>query len=270
IYIGQTGDAVMGGLALFALSIGMGLPLILVGTLGGKYLPKAGGWMDAVKAVFGVVLLGVAIWMLERFLSATITQLMWAVLLISSAVYMGATESIREAASGWIRLWKSIGLVLLLWGALMLIGVAAGAKGTALAPLSGISLGGGGGEVAELEFRMIDNEAELDQALEQAKAAGQPVMLDFYADWCISCKEMEHNTFSDPRVIDALSGFLVLQADVTANNADHKALLKRFDLYGPPGIIFWDASGERVRQHWVVGYQPPEEFLGHVTAVSNR
>ncbi|MFP4639827.1 MAG: protein-disulfide reductase DsbD, partial [Guyparkeria sp.] len=151
IYIGQTGDAVIGGLALFALSIGMGLPLILVGTLGGKYLPKAGGWMDAVKAVFGVLLLGVAIWMLERFLPAAVTQLMWAALLIASAVYMGATESIREAASGWMRLWKSIGLVLLLWGALMLIGVAAGAKGTPLAPLSGISLGGGsGGETAEL------------------------------------------------------------------------------------------------------------------------
>ncbi len=271
IYIGQTGDAVIGGLALFALSIGMGLPLILVGTLGGKYLPRAGGWMDAVKAVFGVLLLGVAIWMLERFLPAAVTQLMWAVLLIASAVYMGATESIREAASGWMRLWKSIGLVLLLWGALMLIGVAAGAKGTALAPLSGISLGGGGGsEAAELEFRQVDNEAELDEALAQAKNAGQPVMLDFYADWCVSCKEMEHNTFSDPEVIEALSGFLVLQADVTANNADHKALLKRFDLYGPPGIIFWDAEGERVREHWVVGYQPPERFLTHVSAVADR
>ncbi len=271
IYIGQTGDAVMGGLALFALSIGMGLPLILVGTLGGKYMPKAGGWMDAVKAVFGVLLLGVAIWMLERFLPAAVTQLMWAVLLITSAVYMGATESIREAASGWMRLWKSIGLVLLLWGALMLIGVAAGAKGTALAPLAGISLGGGGGsEAAELEFRMVANEAELDKALEQAKNAGQPVMLDFYADWCVSCKEMEHNTFSDPGVIEGLSDFVVLQVDVTANNADHKDLLKRFDLYGPPGIIFWDAEGERVREHWVVGYQPPDEFLGHVTAVAER
>ncbi len=270
IYIGQTGDAVIGGLALFALSIGMGLPLILVGTLGGKYMPKAGGWMDAVKAVFGVVLLGVAIWMLERFLPPAVTQLMWAVLLIASAVYMGATESLREAASGWLRLWKSLGLVLLLWGALMLIGVAAGAKGTPFTPLAGLSLGGGGGQVAELEFRQVNDDQELDQALEQARAAGQPVMLDFYADWCISCKEMEHNTFSDPRVIEALSGFLVLQADVTANNADHKALLKRFDLYGPPGIVFWDASGERVRQHWVVGYQPPDEFLGHVTAVSNR
>ncbi|MFP4463156.1 MAG: protein-disulfide reductase DsbD [Guyparkeria sp.] len=270
IYIGQTGDAVIGGLALFALSIGMGLPLILVGTLGGKYLPRAGGWMDAVKAVFGVLFLAVAIWMLERFLPAAVTQLMWAVLLIASAVYMGATESLREAASGWLRLWKSLGLVLLLWGALILVGVAAGAKGTPLAPLSGISLGGGGSETAELEFRQVDDEAELDEALAQAKDAGQPVMLDFYADWCVTCKEMEHNTFSDPEVIESLNGFLVLQADVTANNADHKALLKRFDLYGPPGIIFWDADGERVREHWVVGYQPPDEFLGHVSAVADR
>ncbi|KTG16470.1 MULTISPECIES: protein-disulfide reductase DsbD [unclassified Guyparkeria] len=270
IYIGQTGDAVIGGLALFALSIGMGLPLILVGTVGGKYLPKAGGWMDAVKAVFGVLLLGVAVWMLERFLPAAVTQLMWAVLLIASAVYMGATESLREGASGWLRLWKSLGLVLLLWGVLVLIGVAGGGKGTVLAPLAGLSIGGGSSAQAELTFRQIDNEAELDQALAQAKAAGQPVMLDFYADWCISCKEMEHNTFSDPRVIEALDGFLVLQADVTANNQEHKALLKRFDLYGPPGIIFWDDQGERVREHWVVGYQPPEEFLTHVRATSQR
>jgi len=270
IYIGQTGDAVIGGLALFALSIGMGLPLILVGTVGGKYLPKAGTWMDAVKAVFGVLLLGVAVWMLERFLPATVTQLMWAALLIASAVYMGATESLKEGASGWRRLWKSIGMVLLLWGALILVGVAAGGKGTPLAPLAGLSVGGGTSAPAELTFRQVDNEAELEEALAQAKAAGQPVMLDFYADWCVSCKEMEHNTFSDPRVVQALDGFLVLQADVTANDPQHKALLKRFDLYGPPGIIFWDARGERVRPHWVVGYQPPDEFLTHVRAVSAR
>ena len=270
IYIGQTGDAVLGGLALFALSIGMGLPLIAVGTLGGKFMPKAGTWMNVTKAVFGVLLLGVAIWMLERVLPASVALLLWSLLILSSAVYMGALEPIRDGASNWMRLWKSLGLVLLLWGAMLLIGVAAGGKGSVFAPLAGISVGGGGGQTAELSFRQVGSEAELDEALAQAKAAGQPVMLDFYADWCVACKEMEHNTFSDPRVIEALSGFMVLQADVTANNADHKALLKRFDLYGPPGIIFWDAEGERVRQHWVVGYQPPDEFLGHVTAVSNR
>ncbi len=270
IYIGQTGDAFIGGLALFALSIGMGLPLIAVGTLGGKYIPRAGTWMDAVKAVFGVLLLGVAIWMLERILPAGITQFLWAVLIITAAIYMGTLESLREGASGWLKLWKSLGVVLLLWGALILIGVAAGSKGTVLAPLAGISLGDGGSQTAELTFHQVNDEQELDTALAQAKAASQPVMLDFYADWCVSCKEMEHNTFSDPRVIEALDGFLVLQADVTANNADHKALLKRFDLFGPPGIIFWDADGERVRQHWVVGYQPPEQFLTHVTAVATR
>ncbi|WP_372591058.1 protein-disulfide reductase DsbD [Guyparkeria sp.] len=270
IYIGQTGDAVLGGVALFALSIGMGLPLIAVGTLGGKYMPKAGTWMNLTKAVFGVLLLGVAIWMLERVLPASVAQLLWAGLIIASAIYMGALEPIREAASGWMRLWKSIGLVLLLWGVLILIGVAAGGKGTVFAPLSGINIGGGTAQTAELQFRQVNDEAELDEALAQARNAGQPVMLDFYADWCVACKEMEHNTFSDPGVIEALDGFLVLQADVTANNADHKALLKRFDLFGPPGIIFWDAQGERVRQHWVVGYQPPERFLTHVTAVANR
>ncbi|MGM0517252.1 MAG: protein-disulfide reductase DsbD [Pseudomonadota bacterium] len=270
IYIGQTGDAVLGGLALFALSIGMGLPLIAVGTLGGKFMPKAGTWMNVTKAVFGVLLLGVAIWMLERVLPASVALLLWSLLILTSAVYMGALEPIREGASGWARLWKSIGLVLLLWGAMILIGVAAGGKGTVFAPLAGISVGGGGGQTAELQFRQVGNEAELDEALAQAKAAGQPVMLDFYADWCVSCKEMEHNTFSDPRVVEALDGFLILQADVTDNTAEHKAMLKRFDLFGPPGIIFWDARGERVRQHWVVGYQPPEQFLTHVTGVASR
>jgi len=271
IYIGQTGDAVLGGLALFALSIGMGLPLIAVGTLGGKFMPKAGTWMNVTKAVFGVLLLGVAIWMLERVLPASVALLLWSLLILTSAVYMGALEPIREGASNWMRLWKALGLVLLLWGAMILIGVAAGGKGTVFAPLAGISVGGGsGGQAAELQFRQVGNEAELDEALAQAQAAGQPVMLDFYADWCVSCKEMEHNTFSDPEVQRALDGFLVLQADVTDNTAEHKALLKRFDLFGPPGIIFWDADGERVRQHWVVGYQPPETFLTNVRGAASR
>ena len=269
IYIGQTGDAVLGGLALFALSIGMGLPLIAVGTLGGKFMPKAGTWMNVTKAVFGVLLLGVAIWMLERVLPTSVALLLWSLLIITSAVYMGALEPIREGASNWMRLWKSFGLVLLFWGAMLLIGVAAGGKGTALQPLAGLSLGSGG-QTAELTFRQVDNEAELDEALAQAKAAGQPVMLDFYADWCAACKELEHKTFTDQRVIQALGGFLVLQADVTDNTAEHKALLKRFGLFGPPGIIFWDATGERVRQHWVVGYQSPEEFLPHVRGVASR
>jgi thiol:disulfide interchange protein DsbD len=271
IYIGQTGDAVLGGVALFALSIGMGLPLIAVGTLGGKFMPKAGTWMNVTKAVFGVLLLGVAIWMLERVLPSSVALALWSLLILASAVYMGALEPIRQGASGWMRLWKSIGLVLLLWGAMLLIGVAAGGKGTVFTPLAGIGVGGGGGgQAAELTFRPVHNEAELDQALAQAKAAGQPVMLDFYADWCVACKEMEHNTFSDPEVRQALDGFLLLQADVTDNTAEHKALLKRFDLFGPPGIVFWNADGKPVRPHWVIGYQPPQQFLTHVRGVASR
>lgn len=270
IYIGQTGDAVLGGAALFAMSVGMGLPLILVGTLGGKYMPRAGTWMNAVKAVFGVLMLAVAIWMLERVIPASISQILWAVLLISSAIYMGTLDPVREGISNWFRLWKSIGLVLLIWGVLLLIGVAAGAKGTPLAPLSGLNMGGAGTSTEQVSFDMIENEQQLDALLEQAQAAGQPVMLDFYADWCTDCVRMERETFPKPEVVAALQGFKLIKVDVTANTAEHRALLSRFDLFGPPGMIFWDTSGEPMRSHWLVGFQPAERFAAHVREVANR
>lgn len=270
IYIGQTGDAVLGGAALFAMSIGMGLPLILVGTLGGKYMPRAGNWMNAVKAVFGVLLLAVAIWMIERVVPASVSQLLWAALLISAAVYMGTLEPIREGVSNWFRLWKSIGLVLLIWGVLLLIGVAAGAKGSPLAPLSGLGFGGGMQTTEQVQFEYVENEAELDALLEQAQAAGQPVMLDFTADWCTDCVRMERETFPDPQVVQALQGFKLIKVDVTDNTSEDRALLSRFDLFGPPGMIFWDQTGEPVRSHWLVGFQPPERFAPHVQEVANR
>lgn len=269
IYIGQTGDAVLGGTALFAMSLGMGLPLIIVGTLGGKFLPKAGGWMDAVKAVFGVIMLGVAIWMLERIIPDVVAQLLWGLLLIGSAVYLGALSTLEAAASGWKKLWKALGVVLLLWGALILIGVSAGGKGSVLAPLSGLSLGGGGSAAAPqaIQFQRIKNLAELDQQLVAAKAAGQPVMIDFYADWCVECKKMEHDTFSDARIISALKPFVVLQADVTANNEEDKALFKRFGVIGPPTIVFFNAQGAEQKALQVVGYEGPETFLKQIQAV---
>ncbi|MGC9457674.1 MAG: protein-disulfide reductase DsbD [Halothiobacillaceae bacterium] len=272
IYIGQTGDAVLGGAALFAMSLGMGVLLIAVGTLGGKFLPRAGNWMNAVKAVFGVLLLGVAIWMLERILPTPVVLLMWSTLAIVSAIYMGALEPIREGATGWARLWKGLGVILLLWGALMLIAVAAGGKGSPLTPLAGLSLGGGGsGESqAELSFTVVKNEAELDAQLAEAQAQGQPVMLDFYADWCISCKEMESFTFSDPEVIAALEGVRLLKADVTKNNEDDKALLKRFDLFGPPGIIFYDESGAEQPGYRVVGFMPADRFREQIREAIGR
>ncbi|WP_407275416.1 protein-disulfide reductase DsbD [Halothiobacillus sp. DCM-1] len=268
IYIGQTGDALLGGTALFAMSLGMGLPLIIVGTLGGKFLPRAGGWMDAVKAVFGVIMLGVAIWMLERIVPDVVAQLLWGMLLIASAVFLGALTTLDGNASGWRKLWKSLGVLLLLWGSLILVGVAAGGKGSVLAPLSGLSLGGGSSSASTgVSFTRIKNLAELDQQLAAAKAAGKPVMLDFYADWCVECKKMEHDTFSDPGIVAALKPFVLLQADVTANNADDKALFKRFEVLGPPTIVFFNAQGVEQKAQQVVGYEAPDRFLRHLEAV---
>jgi thiol:disulfide interchange protein DsbD len=283
IYIGQTGDAVLGGAALFALSLGMGLPLIAVGTLGGKVLPRAGAWMDTVKAVFGVLMLGVAIWLLSRVLPDALTLFLWAMLAIASGIYLGALEPVshpsyqtyhasRELTGhmepvgkerlGWTRLWKALGIVLLAWGLLMLVGFATG-QGTPLQPLRGLA-GAGTAQAATapggLVFQRVTDVAALERALADAKAAGKPVMLDFYADWCVSCKEMEHYTFPDPAVRQAVAGAVLLQADVTRNSADDKALLKRFGLIGPPAILFFGADGQERRASRVVGYLPPAEF----------
>lgn len=265
IYIGQTGDAVLGGLALFVMALGMGAPLLLIGASAGRILPRAGGWMDAVKAVFGVLMLAVAIWLLERVLPGSVILLLWSALLIISAIYMGALERIAEGASGWRKLWKGLGILLLSWGVLMLLGVAAG-KSDPLAPLAGLGIGSGGESGAEthLVFRSIKGVEGLDQALAQAKTARQPVMLDFYADWCISCKELEKYTFSDKAVQTALTGTLLLQADVTANDAEDQALLKKLGLIGPPAILFFDRDGNELRNARLVGFLPPEEFAPHV------
>jgi thiol:disulfide interchange protein DsbD len=270
IYIGQTGDAILGGVALFAMSIGMGIPLIIVGTLGGKFLPKAGAWMDAVKFVFGVLMLGVAIWMLERIIPSTVAQILWGILLIGSAVYLSAADPLKEPYSGWLKLWKTLGIILLIWGTLILVGVAAGGKGTVFAPLSGLAIGGSspGVSTQPLSFKQVKNLKELNQELASAKAAGKPVMFDFYADWCVSCKEMEHNTFSNPEIIAALKPFVLLQANVTENNAEDKLLYQRFGVLGPPTIVFFNQKGEEQKAEQVVGYKSPDEFIRHIEATN--
>lgn len=264
IYIGQTGDAVLGGLALFALSLGMGAPLLAIGVSAGKFLPRAGGWMDAVKAVFGVLLLAVAIWMLERILPATITLLLWALLAIISAVYMGAIDAIKEGASGWYKLWKGLGLVLLIYGGLMLIGLAGG-NTDPLQPLKGLAVSGGGAtQEQHLQFKKVKTIADLEREVQSATTTGKTVMLDFYADWCVSCKEFEKYVFTDPQVLAALENTVSLQADVTANDEADQALLKKFGLIGPPGIIFYNTAGEELSSYKVVGYMEAPAFADHV------
>jgi thiol:disulfide interchange protein DsbD len=265
IYISQTGDAVLGGAALFALSLGMGAPLIAIGTSAGKLLPRAGAWMDAVKAVFGVLLLAVAVLLLERILLPSVTMLLWGLLLICSAVYLGALTQPNPGASGWSKLWKGLGIFLLIYGALMLVGAAAGGKDT-LQPLRGIGVGGApGGDAAHAAFKRVKTVADLDPELAAATASGKPVMLDFYADWCVACKEMERYTFSDPTVIAEMSRFVLLQADVTANDAEDQALMQgRFGIPGPPALLFFGPSGEELRNYRLVGFTPAAQFAEHL------
>ncbi len=265
IYIAETGDAVLGGMALFSLSLGMGAPLLLLGTSAGKLLPKAGAWMDAVKAVFGVLLLALAIWLLERVMPYGYIIAMSAALLIVSAVYMKALDNLPEGSSGWLKLWKGTGVVMLIWGILLLIGLSAGNR-SLLQPLANFSGGDGGSQVTstKLQFKVIKGLVGLEQAMQQAK--GKTVMLDFYADWCISCKEMEAFTFSDPKVQAALADTVLLKADVTPNDAQDKELYKHFGIIGPPSIMFFDKNGNELKAYRVVGFMPADQFAAHVRA----
>ncbi|HRH80684.1 MAG TPA: protein-disulfide reductase DsbD [Thiobacillaceae bacterium] len=258
LYIGQSGDLLLGGVSLFTLAMGMGVPLLLVGVSAGTLLPRAGGWMEAVKQFFGVVMLGVAIWLITPLISEVLQMFLWAALLIVSGVYLKAVDPLAGHAHGWTRFWKGVGIIILVSGVALLLGALGGSRDL-LQPLS-VYQGGGGAAKAEkhLQFQRVRSLAELDQAVQSAQ--GRYVMLDFYADWCVSCKEMERFTFTDPQVQAKLADVLLLQVDVTANSTDDKALLKRFNLFGPPGIIFWDKTGQEVAYR-VVGYEPAEKFL---------
>ncbi|MDD4914159.1 MAG: protein-disulfide reductase DsbD [Methylococcales bacterium] len=261
IYIGQTGDVVLGGSALFVMGLGMGAPLLLLGASAGKLLPKAGTWLDTTKSVFGVIMLAVAIWMLSRILPVAATMLLTAMLLMTSAVFLGAMEYLPVSASGWRKLWKGLGVAMLAYGLLMLIGLSAGSDNL-LQPLRGLlSAGGPVAEQHGVAFQRVKSVAELESRLKQAADSRQPVMLDFYADWCVSCKEMESYTFTDAAVRQGLAGFVLLQADVTENSADDKALLQRFGLVGPPGIIFFAADGREQTASRVIGFQDAAAFV---------
>jgi len=257
LYIGQTHDALLGGTALFALAMGMGLPLLLIGASAGALLPKAGAWMEAVKSFFGVLMLALAIWLISTLIPLSIQMLLWAALLVLSAIYMHALDALPNNASGWQKLWKGIGILALLLGSAYLIGALSGARDI-LRPLA--ALGNGQAEAAStLQFVRVKNVAELDTRIAQAN--GKTVMLDFYADWCISCKEMERYTFTDAKVQAKLKNAVLLQIDVTANSEEDKALLKRFELFGPPAILFFDAQGREQDGRRVIGYQDAGQFL---------
>lgn len=262
--ISQTGDVILGGVSLFFLALGMGVPLLLVGIAGGTLLPRAGAWMEAVKKFFGVVMLGVAIWLISPMLPDVLTMALWAALLIISGVFLKGIEPLAVNASGWLHFWKGVGIIALVSGVAILLGALGGSRDI-LQPLkvfkgglAQATAGEAASEEPRLAFQLVGNLAELDAAVRGAD--GRYVMLDFYADWCVSCKEMEKFTFSDPRVQARLKDVLLLKADVTGNTANDKALLKRFSLFGPPGIIFFDKAGAEIGYR-VVGYEAADKFL---------
>lgn len=263
-FIAHTGNALLGGAALFAMGLGLGVPLLVVGVGAGTVLSRAGAWMDGVKVFFGIVLLAAALWIVWPVLAGGLKMVLAALWLLIAAAALGLFTPNAGAASIWRRLGRGVGAALAIWAATLLVGLAAGSTDPVkpLAVLAARTVASGGAATASAAaadgpaFAPVRSSGELDALL---KTSGRPVMLDFYADWCVSCKEMEHLTFTDARVQARLARLHLVRADVTANNPDDQALLKRFNLFGPPGIIFFDRNGNEIGR--VVGYQAADTFL---------
>lgn len=263
LFISQTGDVVLGGSALFAMAWGEGLLLLAVGASSGVLMPKAGGWMNGVKWFFGVLLLATAWWMMNSVLPDWVMVLGWTLLAAWSAVMLGAFERLPEGSGPGRMLLKGLGLLLAGWALVLLVGLAMGNR-SLMAPLQGLGTGlsqqqAGAAPVAGIKeaFVKVNSSQEFDALLANAD---RPVMLDFYADWCVSCIEMERFTFTDPQVEQKMGQMLLVQADVTANTPAHRELLKRFKLFGPPGIIFFDAQGREMPEPRVVGFMNAANF----------
>jgi thioredoxin:protein disulfide reductase len=264
LYISQTGNALTGGWALFAMATGMSVPLLLTGLSAGSLLPRAGAWMNNVKKVFGLLLIATAIWMIGPVLPISATMALWGALAILCAVLLRVTEPVPQGAGIGAYAGKALGVLMLLGGLFELVGAASSGHDV-LQPLAHLRAPPNVAAVADghgaPRFTRIRTIADLDLAL---ASASKPVMLDFYADWCVACKEMERMTFPEARVRTVMQGMHLLQVDVTANTPDDKALMRRFQLFGPPGIILFDAAGKEVPQGRIIGYKPPETFVRHL------
>lgn len=266
-YISKTHDAVLGGVALFSLSIGMGVPLLLIGASAGTLLPKPGAWMNAVRNFFGVAMLAMAVYIAAPVLPESLVMGLWAALLIVPSIYMHALDNLPPRHSLWAKFWKGIAIIMLITGGGILLGALSGSH-SPLQPLAGFH---GNTDikadeaVTTVKFQRIKSTHELDQALQQAK--GKFVMLDFYADWCVACKEFERYTFQDTRVRKLLDNMVVLQVDATKNSNDDWELMSRFGLFGLPGIVFFDQHGNELTPLKVVGYQNADKFLVSLNGV---
>ena len=258
VYIGQTGDALLGGLALFSMGIGMGIPLILVGVSAGKFMPKPGAWMTMVSAIFGVMMLGVAIWMVEKIVDFSIIMILYAMLGLGFSIYLGALES------GGHIFKKSVAVILFIYSLSLFIGVLGGSN-SMLKPLSFLqstTIDSIDKKQDGLKFQVVQSIPELDKLL--AKNKGKKIMLDFSAKWCTSCKELDEKTFKDPKVIKALSDYVLIRADVTSNSKENKQLSEKYGVFGPPVIIFFDKKLKIINSKTIVGFENPSEFLSNI------
>lgn len=259
LFISQTGNVFLGGLSLFVLSLGMGLPLLIIGTSAGRLLPRAGAWMDAVKAIFGVLMLGVAIWLMARVLPGAVSLALWAALAVISSIYLGALDALGAEATGWRRFRKGVGILVLAYGLVMGMGALSGASDP-LQPFSRVLEAGKGADrsqQAALHFSIVKSPQALDAALKQAH--GKPVLVDYWASWCVECARMDKVTFATPEVENALHNRVLIRVDVTRDDANSRALLKRYNLVGPPAFMAIGANGQVQAQQ--EGYLGPRAFM---------
>jgi thiol:disulfide interchange protein DsbD len=270
--IARTGDLTRGALALFALAIGMGIPLLAIGASAGHLMPKTGAWMNSVKAIFGLLMLGMAVWMLDRLWSGTVTMALWGILLVTGSILLGTFTSLDNKAGVAPKLGKAMGLIALLYGLVLLLGAFGGSKDASqpLGFLRGTASDSADQHAESSPLTRIKTSADLDAQLARAVATERPVMLDFYADWCVSCKELEKHTFPDPAVRRELDKAIALQADVTAMDADDQALMQRFGIIGPPTIVFFSAGGSELPDYRVVGFMKAEAFAAHLRSAFAR
>lgn len=267
IVIGQVGEPVRGGIALFALALGMGAPLVIYGTLAGRLLPRAGSWMTTIQRLLGVAMLAYAVWLLSRIIPAPLTLVLYGLVGLLAAALLRLFTRLPEGAGEGASLGKAVAMAIFVWALALIVGGAAGGRDPLrpLAPLAGMSEDGGAQAVASgPKYQGVESLDGLQMALANAARQGQPVMVDFYADWCTSCLEMEHTTLRNPEVRSALAHFRLLKVDVTEDTPGNRVLMKHYGLYGPPAYIFYNAQGQHIKGDTVVGYEKVAPFIRHL------